>query len=176
MKNLISISDFKNPYLVYAETGKPSEIFLNELIAENQEIYLKKILGFRLYNELDIEFSKETPTDLFWIDFVNGKNYIYNGISYNYKGIKEILCNIIYWFWHEKNLSQLNKTGDLIPIYENGQKNIPVHLMCEAWNKADRLLYNVDVYAPTVYNYLNHNYIGNLLEFNTIKRKNLFGI
>ena len=154
MINLITISDFLQPFMVFAGTDE-TEMRLTEIIAEVQHDFLIEILGHELYYELENDNSGNFPTSQKWIDFINGVDYVKSDIKIGYKGIKKALAYRVYYFYNKymKSILQENQEGNL--LNPNSEQIIPIQKMTEAYNSAGELIYDYKTYSPTIYNYLN---------------------
>lgn len=169
MNNLITISDFKNPYLVFSgELGSPEETYLNELIAEHQEIILKRILGVQMYNEFETNIA-----DTFWVNFINGVEYTYNGDVYHYKGIKQVIARMLFYWWNFEMQNSLVSKGAIKLDFKEGIKIIPTSKMINQFNIAVELIQGVE---ESVYNYIIHNYTGDSFKFENFEKLNTLGI
>jgi len=170
MDNLITISDFKNPYLVFAVAGEVSETYLNELIAKYQKEILRKILGVVTYNDMETNI-----TDNIWDRFINGYTYTVDSVEYQYKGIKEVLTNFIFYYWSYNVVNNLVPFGSIAINYEENDKTIDVNKMVHAWNDAINLIDNNILYDATVYHYL-ENFAPDTWIFNVYDKQNILGI
>lgn len=171
MTNLITKSDFKNPYQVYSGTTE-TELLLDEYITKYQEYYLKKILGIRMYNDFDSKY----PDGGFYDNFVNGTTYTEDSVSYVYPGIKPVLVKFVYYWWHRNTATILGEKGELKANYQKLVKTIPVNKMVSAYNDAVDLIDNNISYDATVYHYLNTQYTGTDWDFTRINKINAFNI
>lgn len=170
MDNIITISDFKNPYLVFATAGTVTETYLNELIAKYQEEILKNILGIQTYNVMQTDIA-----DDLWTRFISGYTYTVDSISYEYQGIKEVLTNFLYYYWNYDLANGLVPDGSVVMNYDENTKVIPQQKMVNSWNDACKLIDNNILYDATVYHYL-ENFAPDTWIYKGFKKQNIFNI
>lgn len=175
MANIITISDFSSPYLVYAVTGDDSNTILNDLITYYEKLILTQILGEIEYNDYIAN-----PSNTEWGYFVDGHTYTYNSESYVYPGIKPILTKFLYYYWQVETSSSLAESGQLKKNLVNSIQIVPAHKMVRAYNEAIDLISNDREYSPTVYNFLDHMQSENDYfpdwEYTTFEKINTFNL
>jgi hypothetical protein len=180
MDNLITISDFYNPYMVYAESGEDTETFLNEIITYYQKAILTSILGEIEYNNFEDDLTGTVPASDQWDWFYTGKEYTYNDVTYKYQGIKDVLVRMIYYYWQKETASNLAESGQLRKNLVNAVQVIPSFKMSRAYNEAIDNIINTREYSPTVYNFLSHQQeLNNYFEdwvFTKVEKINMYGI
>lgn len=177
MNNLITISDFSNPYLVFAVAGADSEDLLNEYITKYQKDYLIQILGHRTYNVFDAAcISGVPPTSGFWYEFIEGVTYPEDSVNYIYPGIKPVLVKLLYYWWHRNTATILGEKGELKANYQKLVKTIPAQKMVSAYNDAIEEIQSCISYAPTVYHYMNTQYTGDDWLFTEFENINTFNL
>jgi hypothetical protein len=159
MDPLITINDFSNPMLVYAKTSGATDTYFDEVVQRYQKKILLDILGRQLYNEFDVAY-KAGLTDDFWNRFYNGYDYTVDSVEYKYLGIKEVLVGFIFYYWMASKKSTLAEDGHTIADYQESSKYLPQELMEESWNDAVDVVNSNDLYAPTVYHFIDNNYDG----------------
>jgi len=173
MTNIITKASFKNPYLIFVRDETPAhetETELNELIADKQEDFLKKLIGVRLY-----QYWSDNPTDVMWTNFRDGVEYTYEGVKYNWRGIKEVFARMMYYHWHRHKQTQLTEDGESQIKYKYNKKVVPDRKMAAQWNKAVDILQNATQYEPTAWHYLNTQLSGtpfDYLDYGFFKRVN----
>lgn len=142
--NIISISDFSNPFIVVAndvgEAVNPYETRLNEIIAEYQKEILLQILGPQLYYELENDKGGDLPISGKWYDFINGKKYTKDSKTIDYKGIKKILTHLIYYYYNADVKLVPIENGEGALQYDNTKQVIPEAKMIKAWSIAVDLI------------------------------------
>ena len=160
MDPLITVKDFKNPMLVYAESTGVTDTFFEEVVQRYQKKILLDILGRQLYNEFDAAYKAGLTSGTFWYRFYNGYDYTVDSIEYNYLGIKGVLVGFIFYYWMASKKSQLARDGHTLQNYEESQKYMPQELMEESWNDAVDDVSNNEHNSPTVYHFIDNNYDG----------------
>jgi hypothetical protein len=180
MDNLITISDFYNPYMVYAESGEDTETFLNEIITYYQKPILTSILGEIEYNAFEDDLNGIVPASDQWTWFYTGKEYTYDSVTYKYEGIKDVLVRFIYYYWQKETASNLAESGQLRKNLVNSFQVVPAFKMSRAYNEAIEYIKNNRTYSPTVYNFLDHQQSLNSYfpdwEYTQIEKINMYSI
>lgn len=158
MNNLITKSDFKNPYMVFAGTPA-TESLLNDLIEFYQPEILRKILGELEYQNMVTDSNTDGTFDSDkWTYFVEGTTYTEGGVDYVYKGVKPVLCMFIYYYWQRETVSTIAERGAVKAEYSKIVPVVPAGKMAMVWNMAVDIVYNTDTYYPSVYRYLSDAY------------------
>lgn len=181
MDNLINNTDFKG---LTALAGMGSDFNvedLNQYITDNQERILKQALGESLYNMLDEGYNP--ANDDKWKKLIEGDTYILQrdgkGFTIKYKGVKEMLVNLIYFDYKSDLATQTTTTGQVVSsnansvvakIDRNSIKayNIGVELYGQLQEVGDVEHVNIgdfpffinpsslDIYKGNLYNYISH--------------------
>lgn len=114
----IQATDFlQDPYKIPNQNEDRG--FVAFIEAREAEI-LKSILGLELYNELiEAWETSGEPADIY-TDLVEGAEFTYNEILYEYKGLVDLLVPEIYSKWVKKNYRRLTTSGVVI---NKGQQN-----------------------------------------------------
>jgi hypothetical protein len=173
MNNWITISDFSNPYQVFAESGTASETYLDELITKYQADILRHILG-----EVEYYNLTQNESDTKWVKFKTGEKYTVDSIVYDYKGIKPVLVKFVYYWWHRSYQSQVAQNGEFVRIGTKLRQVIPAWKMVSAYNDACTEISNSILNYPTVYHFLNDHptYSFDDLDFGTYEKINAFNL
>ena len=121
MINLITHTDFKG-LTALAGMGEDYNVAdLNQYITDNQERILKLALGESLYNLLDVGYAPETDDK--WKKLIEGDTYILQrdgkDFTIKYKGVKEMLVDLIYFDYKSSLATQSTTTGEVVSSNTN---------------------------------------------------------
>lgn len=101
-------------------------------------LFYQEILGRWLLGDLEwykFEFEYTTPYPQKWIDFVDGKIYIVDGKSVQWKGFKDLLTYFVYCFFLMNENTKTVHYGEVKMTQENAVNVSPINKMVEVWNK-----------------------------------------
>jgi hypothetical protein len=131
MNNLVSIQDFKTPYLVSLELENNFE----EFIAGAQKEILIDLLSINLYNKFEEGLDATPPIDERWEKLLNGTTYKISYVTYRWKGMKELLVPAIYAKYYREIVYQFNGITASQAKSENSELINPAHKIVNAYNK-----------------------------------------
>lgn len=177
MINLISISNFTQPFLVFGG-DEISTKKLDEIITESQNDFLLEVLGNELLYELNQDNSGNLPTTQKWIDFLSGLVYVIDTKIIDYKGFNLALKYYVFIKYNEWSESQLEASGEVVLQLNNSKQVSPKRKLIDASIKLVELTGNYYnwIYAPTCYNYLTDTDNFGALNFGIFKQQLRFGI
>jgi hypothetical protein len=103
----------------------PEDSF-QDFIDKKEEEVLRKIFGTALYNEFVANFEEGNAylEDRFR-NIIEGADYTYNEVLYNYAGIKAFLVPYIYGEWLAKTWKTWTRAGVVEAVGENSTKVSP---------------------------------------------------
>jgi hypothetical protein len=133
-----------------------------DFIEINEEIYLKKVLGYDLWKAFITGIEGSGTPDQRWLDLLEGKEFTYLSHNYNWDGFETInktpIANYVYYKWKEDEAIHSTLVGTAVQNVDNNSKVNPVPKMVDAWNRMvdmNRTLWmflkaNADVYLEWV--------------------------
>lgn len=104
---------------------------------ENEAEILKQLLGLDLYNDFIAGLNPDSvdyPEEK-WQKLLDGAEYTYNGITYEWKGMRKLLRPFIFSMWLRDNYDNYNETGVSVAKVENAEMISPALRIVQAWNK-----------------------------------------
>ena len=117
MDNLVINTDFKGElFLPVLNLELANDLFdFNTFVAEKQEYYLRKLLGYQLYSEFDAAIVGGSPEQK-WIDLrdgadFTGKDFTGNDITLHWNGLAEMLKYLIFGDYIENQKFTVSDTG-----------------------------------------------------------------
>lgn len=110
MATFIDITDFDNESLYYIPNETESN-WLDNFLTEKEREVLESLLGYEFANELLQEFSTSGTPSQEWIDFRDGQEFVYNGETYKWRGLVDLLLPAIYALWLERNFMKVTNIG-----------------------------------------------------------------
>ena len=127
MENFLTISDFIG--LIHIDesnqrtpAGEGVETHFNNVVAQVQEKYLKKLLGVDLYLAFESGLSEVTPLDK-WLNLRDGGNVqtTINEKTYtiDFAGCKNMLKGFVYFYFQRHCATNASRSGNFVNISEN---------------------------------------------------------
>jgi hypothetical protein len=110
MAIFVDTTDFNNESLYYIPNQSESEWLDNFLTTTEREV-LEMLLCYEFSNELLTEFSGSGDPSAEWLAFRDGAEFEYNGDTYKWRGLVDLLCPAIYAIWLEKNFMKVTNIG-----------------------------------------------------------------
>ncbi len=130
--------------------------------AENTEAeILKKLLGLDLYDDFiaGLAPSSLDYPEQKWIDLLDGAKYTYNGIKYEWVGMRKLLTPFIFAMWLRDNYDNYSETGVSVGKVENAEMIGPQLRIVTAWNKGYEMAGSGKKYESSkVFNHKNSLY------------------
>ena len=126
-------------------------------IPEMEREYLKKALGYNLYEAFIAGLAEASPEQK-WLDLKNGKQYTHNDKTYKWGGFAntEKQSPIAYYVYAEYQTNYATttaNTGELLAQVQNSTKTSPAQKIFKAWVEMKKLnceLYHyLEVYKDT---------------------------
>jgi hypothetical protein len=163
------------------QTLPASDTSLIQAIDQYEKEILIQLLGYKLYSLLIADCTNYVPATTKYQDLVNGKEFVYNDITYKWNGFKNtdkqsLIAYYVFYKYVERDVTRLYGTGVGISPNGNGWERVsPVNKLCAAWERMRELygkipdeykgmspiigasLPGVQGYEPTAYNFLYAN-------------------
>lgn len=127
------------------ELNSNSVEVLNRLIDGKVRLFLKEILGFELFNDLDSNISNgvlnQNAPDK-WNNLVNGYTYTKDGKTCRWQGLiysdgttnNSMLADLVYYYWLELNATSQTGVG-LVQLKSKNAVNVSYNsLLSKHWN------------------------------------------
>ena len=119
---------------------------LDKLINQFEPKMLKDVLGYKMYDEMQTNYTQGSGV---WHDFIAGKNYIDTyGNTQNWDGFRNIglnpMANYIYCKWHEQNVTNTVSLGERKGKFENMEQAAVHSKYIKAWNEMSDMLLVMD--------------------------------
>lgn len=129
----LSSSDFINrPYrVINQEESRDFQAFI-----EKQEVKLLiDLLGYSLWAEMEEDLKSSNPSEIFTA-LKNGAEYTFNGKTYKYNGLVDLLIPAVFSRWIDQNNYKLTAAGfvQTSPSQENLTVVDPEPFIVAAWN------------------------------------------
>lgn len=106
-----------------------------ELLGDQEEDILKSLLGYDLYTEFTEALEASGELDEKWANLRDGTTYVYNGVTYQWKGLVDLLKPALYSEWLPINHRKNTSSGVVV---NKGQQNTetqnPMPDIVKAWN------------------------------------------
>lgn len=100
-------SQFVQELNVVRDNLSGADVRLAYFIGLYEPKILRAILGVEFYNQLVLE----NPLTGDWQILVNGGDFVSNGVTYHFEGLKEILPRLIYFHVVNDAMTQPNRNG-----------------------------------------------------------------
>jgi hypothetical protein len=116
---------------------------VNHMIDKYEIIFLREVLGIKLYNEYKTGIAAGSP-DQKWLDIRDGKEYELNGMWYRWRGLKEgsttltkksIIANFVYFWYTRDVVSFQTPVSESSGKTENSVIVSPAQKQSRAWNE-----------------------------------------
>lgn len=117
----------------------------SDFVETMEEDLLKKLLGIKLYDAFMEALEEDYPEDKWLIlrdgtqsddeDLIPLAKYEYNGITYEWVGLRKLLTQYIYAMWLRDNYDNHDSTGISVAKVENAEMISPALRIVTAWNK-----------------------------------------
>lgn len=130
---LLSTSDFTvRPYRII--NIEESRDFIDFAKAKEKDI-LKSILGYSLWKDID-QMDGGSSVDASLTALVDGGEYLYLGVQYEYHGLVDLLKPAVMSLWIEKNNFRFTSSGYVESApQENTTLLDPQPFIVELWNE-----------------------------------------
>lgn len=154
--NIVTTTDFVGP-----EVGIPNiELRAGSfgIIRDKYEKHIlsKHVLGMKLYTEF-IQGLQVLPTpEQKWLDLLNGRVYVVDGVDRLYGGMKEFMIPYIYSEYLTTTYDNHAAIGITIAYAENSQTISPATRICNRWNEAVDIIGGCNQ-INCIYDFLNAN-------------------
>lgn len=176
LSRILANTDFEEPYNLFYRhsTNDGYQKYFEQIQDKCQKDFLIAILGHPMYEQLVDNYTSEA--DVFWDRLIDGYEYTYNGVTYNYLGVKDALIRYTYFHWHEYNKNRLQSAGAVRQGYEKSQKVMPADRMYTGWREMLSLINGDLQYQPTIYHFIDTQYTGDDWYYVGFEENNAWGI
>ena len=120
MNNIITINDFTGDIQLSVSDFQKQNF--DNFIAQKQPVYLRKVLGVQLYNELAAADTSETK----WSKLIQGCDYVWSDVYYHFYGLKRGFAYYIFAEWIKSDTVKIQNGGSFIVKNENATDVVPV--------------------------------------------------
>lgn len=152
---IVALTDFNTrPYLIpFQEEAKD----LLAWMAAKEEDILRGLLGSDLYIDF-IAAIAGTPAQK-WVDLRDGTTYTYGGVTYQYKGLVDLLVPCIFAYWVKENSDKFTNVGTVRNSPAASSTAVsPARRISEAYGRFLDKVGDPSSYRDTLYGYLQANY------------------
>jgi len=134
MTNKITYANFIGDFHLDINTGETA--VLDIYIEKYQKELFKILLGNNLYADFDLGMGETTPLAK-WTNLLNGVSgyYTYNGLKYQYTGLKEMLTAYVYFWYNNLETTTSTPQGESKSTTNNGDVVINVNKQIRAYNR-----------------------------------------
>lgn len=106
---LLSVTDFASrPYKIPNQNESAD---LSAFIEDAEEQILTDLLGYEFYNTFATNYDTSGTPAQKWIDLAEGAEYTYNDVTYNWKGLVDLLKPIVYARWMDIGAYKFTNVG-----------------------------------------------------------------
>ena len=135
MDNLIVISDFKTDWALPNASAPIMATKYTGIITESQDKFLKELLGYSFFKEMQTAFDVEDPAvpPTIWSDFVNGCEYTENGVLKYFDGLKSLLIKAMWYEIIQSGLVYVGSNGLAVATLENSEATDPTMYIFNRW-------------------------------------------
>lgn len=152
----VDVTDFNElPYKI--PNQNEAREFVTFIEKEETKI-LKKLLGIDLYNEFIEGLATSGEVEERWTELRDGVEYEYNGVTYEYLGLVDLLVPAIYSIWVQTTYRRFTSSGVIV---NKGQQNTeavnPSYEIVQNWNEYVKKVGGVCGQEGTLYGFMTAN-------------------
>lgn len=137
MAALLSYTDFQDDRQLCISTVM--EASFNSFLEKTEVKFLREALGISLFNSFYEGIKTENPESK-WLNLFNGCDFVSDGKTYHFYGIKSALINYCYVIY-QQNKDTINVTSGNVKTKQNNADNSnPIGKMINAQNECIDLI------------------------------------
>ncbi len=151
---LVDLTDFNTrPYRIPDQTDHKD---LVDFMEAKEEDILRSLFGTALYNQYVAGIAAGSPAQK-WVDLRDGKVYTYGGVSFEYKGLVDLLVPCIFAYWVKETSDKYTSIGTVQNSSDSNTHVSPSRRITEAYGTFLDKVGDSCYYENTLYGFIEAN-------------------